>query len=149
MALIQKIKNDQVQARKNKDAIKAKLLTTLLGEASIIGKNDGNRETTDAETCTVIKKFIKNANELLTALDNNHVQMLNDTQAEISILEQYLPRQMAESDLIIAIEQIIQQTNVTSPREMGTVMKELKNLHDGLYDGKTASKLVQQALQNL
>ena len=49
MTLFSQIKADQLAARKAKDGLKATLLTTLIGELTAIGKNDGNREVTDAE----------------------------------------------------------------------------------------------------
>jgi hypothetical protein len=59
MSLIQTIKADQVQARKARSA-SASILTTLIGEAEMIGKNAGDRESTDEEVIAIIKKFIKN-----------------------------------------------------------------------------------------
>lgn len=67
MTLIQQIKDKQIAARKSGDSL-ASLYTTLLGEASIIGKNAGNRETTDVEVVAVVKKFIKNIDETVQAL---------------------------------------------------------------------------------
>lgn len=42
--LIVKIKHDQLVARKNRDQIESTLLTTLIGEADMVGKNNGNRD---------------------------------------------------------------------------------------------------------
>ena len=63
MSLIQDIKSASLVARKARETKKAESLITLYSEASMIGKNDGNRESTDAETIAVIKKFIKNIDE--------------------------------------------------------------------------------------
>ena len=47
--LINQIKSDALEARKARQTNTATLLTTLYSEASMVGKNDGNRESTDAE----------------------------------------------------------------------------------------------------
>ena len=66
--LIEKIKEDSLRARKDRNTWKANLLTTLYAEASMIGKNKGNRVSTDEETTAVITKFLKNAQETKTVL---------------------------------------------------------------------------------
>ena len=57
--LLNKIKADQLAARKAKDGLATALLTTLIGDAEMVGKNAG-RLVTDEEVVAVIKKFIKN-----------------------------------------------------------------------------------------
>jgi len=143
--LINTIKADQLQARKNKISGEISLLTTLLGEASMPGKNDGNRESTDEEVIAVIKKFIKNANEIIKAADGG-LGMSTSAQAEIDILEKYLPKQLSEAELVIAINEIVDDLPEKNPRAMGQVMGMLKKKYQGNYDGKSASTLVKAAL---
>ena len=50
MSILNTIKNDNVTARKSRDIITSSLLSTLYAEAVNVGKNDGNRETSDKET---------------------------------------------------------------------------------------------------
>ena len=62
--ILEKIKKQQLQARKEKSPIVG-ALTALMSEVAIVGKNNGNRETTDEEAVKVIKKFIKGINETI------------------------------------------------------------------------------------
>ena len=71
MSLIQTIKTAQVAARKARDP-SASLLTTLIGEAEMVGKNAG-REVTDQEVVATIKKFIKGIDETLKAVASTGV----------------------------------------------------------------------------
>ena len=96
MTLIERIRADQLQARKDKDTIKVNLLTTLIGEAVSIGKNNGNRETTDAEVIALTKKFIKNLQEAIEVYTRNGVSV-DAQRTEIGILEAYVPKQMSGS----------------------------------------------------
>lgn len=152
MSLIEKIKAQQLQARKNKNAIEASLLTTLIGEAVIIGKNDGNRETTDAEVIAVVKKFIKNTNEMLTALNNSTGDALTESReianAELQILNSFLPKQLSEEELKAVVDEIIADMRSRSSGvvNMGMIMGALKLAYDGQYDGKMASSVVKAAL---
>lgn len=129
MSLLEQIKNDQITARKASEKTEASLLTTLIGEASAIGKNAGNRETTDAEVIAVIKKFIKNIDETVTALTDRN-QDASQFITERNVLERYLPKQLNEAELFKL---------AASQSSMPEFMKFLKENYAGQYDGKLAS----------
>ena len=67
--ILEKIKNASLAARKAKEALAATLLTTLYSEAVNVGKNNGNRDTTDAEAVAVVKKFLKGVDETISYLE--------------------------------------------------------------------------------
>ena len=127
MTLIEEIKQKQIAARKAGSA-EASLLTTLLGEAAMVGKNAG-RETTDQEVVAVVKKFIKNIDETVSALSSRG-QDAASFLAERSVLERFLPLQLTE----LALVNIAQ-----NHKSMPEFMKFLKENHAGQYDGKLAS----------
>lgn len=140
--LMNKIKEDQLNARKASDKVKAQLLTTLIGEASIIGKNDGDRQTSDNEVITVIKKFVKNIDECLGVYAQG-TENFNLSTIEKSILTEYLPKQMSEAEIEKAIHAIVDGANPGSCN-LGKVMAALKKDYDGTYDGKIASHLAKK-----
>lgn len=144
--LIEQIKADQLQARKDRNTNLAQLLTTFYSEAAMIGKNDGDRVTTDKEVHTVAKKFIKNANEVMANLPDS-----DDRYAmavfEVVNLTEYLPPQLSEEGLHKAIADIIQSKNLSTMKDMGVIMKELKAGFEGQYDGKTASQFIKELLK--
>lgn len=148
--ILEKIKADQLQARKDKDKLKASLLTTLIGEAAMVGKNKGNRDSTDVEVVAVIKKFINNANETITILtpEKQNLAAYATTLAEIRILNEYLPQQLTADGLTEVINYIITEINASTIKDMGKVMKILKERYDGQYDGALASSLIKQKLGN-
>lgn len=140
MSLLQKIKADQLLARKEGFKQTATLLTTLIGEAEMIGKNAGNRESTDQEVQQVIRKFVKNNNETIAvATDLNNGNVINFLIAENSILQSYLPPTLSDAELKSRISGII-----TESKKFGDVMKELKELSvkDNFeYDAKKVKPL--------
>jgi uncharacterized protein YqeY len=140
--LINKIKEDLLTARKNKSTIKVSLLSTLVGESVMVGKNSGNRETNDSEALGVIRKFLKNAEETLQRL-NSIGRDTTDIKEEITVLKQYLPQQLETDDLIKIILTMKQENQLIN---MGQVMKLLKEQYNGLYDAKNASNIVKSVL---
>ena len=134
--IIDTIKDASLNARNEKDA-SAALLVTLLSEVEKVGKDNGNRRTTNAEATMVIKKFISNAQQIINLAGEN-TDAAAKAQNEINILEQYLPKQMTQEEITTAIIAVL---NENKSATMGDVMKALKEYHEGRYDGKLASKL--------
>ena len=145
--LLGELRKMMMKAKLEKDTVKGNLLSTLVAEAVMVGKNDGNRETTDAETVAMIKKILKNVNETLTLMDETGKDKTG-TLREKEILESLLPKQLGEDELAKIIEEIVATLPDKSPRQMGVVMAALKKDFDGQYDGKAASSLVKKALGN-
>jgi uncharacterized protein YqeY len=142
MSLLETIKKDQFEARKNKEALKATLLTTLFSEAAMKGKN-ANRETTDEETVQVIQKFLKGVNETIGYLEKgggDNAEALATVQAEKTILEAYLPK-MASADEIRAEVAVLKSAGAAN---IGAIMKGLKDKFGSALDGKLASQLAKE-----
>lgn len=149
MTILENIKKDQITARKNKDEVASNLLTTLIGEADMIGKNNGNRATTDAEVMALVKKFIKNIDETILILnkdDSKNETKIAALNKEKSILNIYLPTQLSQEQLTLKMKEIIANQNLTGPKSVGQLMKELKVNYDGQFDGTVASKIAKQLL---
>ncbi len=140
MTLFERIKADQLAARKSHNGLASSLLTTLIGEAAAIGKNAGNREVTDAEVVALVKKFVKGMDETLGYLGNRNAEATAVVLAEKDILAKYLPLQLTELALRHAVTSII----ATEGKVMGKVMAALKARYDGQYDGKLASQIVKE-----
>jgi len=144
-SLLTSLKADQLTARKSKNTVEATLLTTLIGEASMAGKNDGNRESTDDEVLYVIRKFIKGAKDTMAVIESSS-EMFKALENELVVLERYLPKQLSENELIAHIKTIAEEIEATTAKDMGRVMKELQTRFAGLYDGKVASQHVRNVL---
>jgi len=144
--LINQIKSDALIARKERQTDTATLLTTLYSEASMVGKNAGNRESTDAEVLQVVEKFVKNANEVKNILLKNNKDV-SGVDNEIKVLSKYLPKKMSREELENVVRDIIEVLkDINSEVQIGKVMSVLKNSYGGTYDGKMGSEIVKKEL---
>ena len=123
MTLQEKIQADLKVAMLARQTEKVSLLRVMLGEFSRL-----NKEVSDEQVVKILKKMSENATEL-------------GNTDEISILGEYMPKSLSKEDLIIAIDNIIKEGNITSIKEMGKIMQELKKLNVP-YDGKVASEII-------
>jgi uncharacterized protein YqeY len=141
-----KIKNDQLNARKNRDRLRANILTTLYSEVSIIGKNEGNRSTTDKEALKKINYFLKNAKENLEKIKDGRVisypERTSEIRLEIEIYESYLPTQLSDDEILKELDTCIG----LGIDNIGAIMKHFKTNFAGLYDGKKLSSMVKEKI---
>jgi uncharacterized protein len=125
MSLQTQIREDMVNAMKNKETAKVLLLRVVIGEFGRIGK-----ELNDEEALKVVKKMLENAK----ALGNV---------SEMEILDKYLPKMFSETQIRLAINHIIQENDYSGIQDMGKVMAELKSPS---IDNKIASQITRELL---
>lgn len=152
MSILSVIKEDNINSRKLRDSVKSSLLSTLYSEALNVGKNDGNRETTDKETLAVIKKFLDGVLFTIETLQFNSDDKILVAIREKDILSTYIekfqPKQLTIEELTDIISGIATTLTDKSPKQMGFVMKKLKDSYDGMYQGNEASKIVKEILSS-
>lgn len=145
MTLIEQIKADREAALKARLTSKYRNLTTLFGEASIIGKN-ANRETTDAEVVAVVKTFISNIDYSLNQKITDEARM--NLLLEKGELDAYLPKQLDEAAMLEVIKQVkvlIEQV-AGAKLELKHIMRVFKEQLAGQYDGKLLSEVAKKFL---
>ena len=130
MSLIEKISGDFMTAYKAKDMKRKNFLGVIKSEVSKESKTPE-----DSYIIGKLKSMIKNA-EATNSL----------SEYELNIINEYLPTQLNEEKLSTIIKDIIENNNISSPKEMGKVMGFLKSEFDGQYDGKLAAKITKQLL---
>lgn len=146
--MLSKIKAAQLQARKNKDSVKATLLTTLIGEAEMIGKSAGNRASTDAEVLTVIKKFEKNMNENIRIFSERAMR-IQEARAlvELDILKEFLPQKLTDLQVEKDISKVITFNNLEKvQKSLGVITKALKEQYSDKFDGTQISNIFKRMI---
>lgn len=153
MSILSVIKEDNINSRKLRDSVKSSLLSTLYSEALNVGKNDGNRETTDKETLAVIKKFLDGVNFTIDTIDSvisddKYTIAMKEREILTEYIEKFQPKQLTIEELTDIISGIAATLTDKSPKQMGFVMKKLKDSYDGMYQGNEASKIVKEILSS-
>ncbi len=101
----------------------------------------------DAMVTEVLQKMVKQRRESISLYEAGGRQELADIeQAELAIIEEYLPAQMSEEAVATAIASIKAEIGAQSVKDMGRVMAALKERHGSEIDVGKASALVKAAL---
>ena len=138
--------SDQKQAMKAGD--KPRLGTIRLIMAAIKQQEvDSRKELTDDDVIAILTKMVKQRRDSVEQYSSAGRSDLADQEnAEIVIIEHYLPEQLSEEDVAAIIEEVIAATGAAGPKDMGKVMGQLKGKLAGRADMGAASALVKQQL---
>ncbi len=97
----------------------------------------------------LVQKEIKNRHDTIEdAKRASRADLIADGEAEIAVLQAFLPQQLAQDELEALVNAAIAETGAASPRDMGNVMRVLMPQVKGRADGKVVSNLVRQRLLN-
>lgn len=108
---------------------------------------DTNAELDKTAILAILQKEVKSRREMIEAAERAQRQdLIQGAQAEIAILEDFLPQPLSTAELENLVQEAIAATGASSPRDMGAVMKHLMPQTQGRADGKTVSQIVRQFL---
>ena len=148
MSILQTIEDARKQALRDKDTAKRTTLTTLVGEITSKAKIEG-REPTDKDTIKALTKFINGVNDSAKYITDPELKA--KVAEEVAVYEAFLPaakEQLSDEALHRVVRSVIASRlagDGVKPK-MGTVIADIKLLHDGAYDPKALSGLVKTEL---
>ena len=105
------------------------------------------RDLTGEEVEAAVRRAVKQRKDSIEQYQKGGRQDLVDAEnAELAVLETYLPKGLSDADLDSAIRAIVAEKGFTAARDVGLVMKELMARHRGRVDGKRAQEMARQLL---
>jgi uncharacterized protein YqeY len=149
MSLEQALTADIVTAMKAKDATRLTALRML--KTALTNKNiEKGRALEGAEELAVVSMLVKQRRDSIDQFTKGgRVDLADKEQAEIAILETYLPASASDEELANAVTAAVLETGATNPKDMGKVMKAATAALAGkTVDGKKLSEAVRARLNN-
>lgn len=146
MALIEQLKQEQKSAMKAKD--KLRLGTIRLALSAIKQREVDEKITlTDDDILAVLTKMVKQRRDSVAQYEEAGRQELADAeQAEIAVLEEFMPQPLTEEEVSALIETAIADSGAAGMQDMGKVMGVLKPQIQGRADMGKVSGLVRAKL---
>ena len=147
------ITNELSKALKNGD--KERLHTLRLIIATIKDKEIASRSSgEDSEILKdtiiqLLKKMVKQRNDSIDMFEKaGRTELAEKEKLEITIINEFLPKQLSEEETAIICDKAISATEASSLKEIGKVIKYLKDNSSSSLDMSLASKLIKEKLQN-
>jgi uncharacterized protein YqeY len=149
MALRERLDADLKAAMLAKDAPKLSALRMI--KSTVRNKEiDLKKTLDDAEMVGVLSTIKKQWEETLAqAKAGGRDDVMKSQEAELAVLQSYMPAALSDSELDGLITQAISTVGAASPKDMGKVMKALTDQTKGRADGKVVSERVKAKLEQL
>ena len=151
MSLKDKIESHYNSSIKKKDSNSINTLRLIKSaikdkEISLRGKKDS---LTDSDILSLLQSLVKQRKDSIEAFEKaNRKDLIENELNEIKIIEMFLPKQLDEDETTLIVKDIIQQNNFTSLKDMGALMKIIKEEHTGKIDMGLVGKIAKSSLGN-
>jgi uncharacterized protein YqeY len=124
-----------------------RLIQSAIKNRDIELRTGGAPADDDQLVTEVLQKMVKQRRESADLYrKGNREELAAAEEAEIAVIERFLPKQMSDDEASAAIQAIIAETGAASMKDMGRVMAEVKARHAGEIEPARASALVKAAL---
>lgn len=146
MTLKDKLMDDLKQSMKNKEQIR-KSVVILIRSAIKQKEVDERVEVSEEDVLAIISKQMKQRKDALEEFKKaQREDLILQTEQEIDILTQYLPKQLTDDELESIIQEIINQIGATTMKDMGKIMGIATPKVQGKADGKRINEIAKKFL---
>lgn len=144
--LKQKLKDDLKKAMKGGDKVRRSVLRLLL--AAIKNTEIARQaELNDGDILGIMAKEVRQCQESITAFkQGNRQDLVAQEEAELAILEEYLPEQITRDEIIAEAQRVIEEVGAQGPSDKGKVMSQLIAKLKGKADGREINAVVTELL---
>ncbi|MCI8345013.1 MAG: GatB/YqeY domain-containing protein [Clostridia bacterium] len=144
--LKEKLLEDMKISMRDKNIVRKNVIQ-MVRAAILQVEKDKQVELKDDQIIEVIAKESKKRKDSLADYEKSgREELINQINEEIEILAEYLPKPLSKEELEKIIDEVIQSTGATTIKEMGPVMKAVKEKVGPAGDGKIINEIVKQKL---
>lgn len=138
MALLDLINADLKKAMLARDEVTRDTLRMVKSELLMLENPD---------VLAVLSRAVKTRRDSIKSyVEGDRQDLADKEQAEIEVIERYLPKQLSEDETREAVAGIIEELDLSSKKDLGKVMKEVKARYPSQVDGRLASSIAGQLL---
>jgi uncharacterized protein YqeY len=142
----ERLRADLKTAMRERDDVRK---TTIRGALAALtnARVAKNADLTDDEELGVVSKEARQLKDAIVEFRRgNREDLVQASEAQIEILEQYLPQPLGEDEVRALVQEAIAETGASSPKQMGQVMRVLMPQVRGRADGGMVSQMVRSIL---
>ena len=141
------INQDLITAMKSGDEVKKTTLRSVKAAVTLAEKEEDGQPLSDDEVIAIIRKQARQRQDSIDAYQQGgRLDLVAAEQAELAVLESYLPALMSEEDVRTQAQAVIDEVDATSMRDMGMIMGRLMPALKGRADGRLVNQVVRELL---
>jgi hypothetical protein len=144
---------DAMKAGEKRRVATLRLITAAIKDRDVAIKPEdvqrtGESRIGDAEVLALLQKMVKQRRDSIDAFKKGgRDDLVEQEQTEIAIIEEFLPKQMAEAEMKRVVEAAVKELNASGLKDMGRTMSVLKERYTGQMDFGRASGLLKDLLK--
>lgn len=147
MGLREKINEDMKTAMKSGEKIRLETIRSVRALILEFDKSGANRELTPDDEIAMLSTAVKKRRESVEMFTNaGRIDLAEKESAELKILQEYLPKQLSEAEIIEEIKTIAAEVNASTKADFAKLMPAAMKALKGKTDGKTVKALVEKFL---
>lgn len=147
MSLQENVNEQLKAAMKAKDTVALESLRAIKAAIMMTQTQAGAKELTSDDEIKLVQKLVKQRKDSAEIFhQQGRVDLAEPEEAQIKIIEQFLPKQLDEAAITEIVAAIIAKTGAAGMQDMGKVMGMASKEMAGKADGKTISSIVRQKL---
>ena len=124
-----------------------RMMSAKIKDVDLNAQGAGKPEAAEAELSEALAKMVKQRRESITQFAaGNRPDLVAQEEAEILVIEEYLPKGLTSAETSAAIASVIKESGAASQKDMGKVMALLKERFAGRMDFTSASAAVKALL---
>jgi uncharacterized protein YqeY len=144
----EKLSESLKAAMRAQDALRKRTLRMALA-AIKNAEIEKNTPLEEPDVIAILHKEVKSRYETIEGAEQaGRPDLISEAQAEIKVLEEYLPQGLSSEELENIIRETIAEIGAASPREMGQVMQAVMPKVRGRADGKEVNQIVRDLLNS-
>lgn len=124
-----------------------RLINAAIKDRDIAARTNGKDAVSDAEILEILAKMVKQRRESAATYDEaGRPELAAQELEEITIIEDFLPRQMDDEATAAAVKEVVAEIGAESLKDMGRTMAALKERYPGEMDFRKANQIVKDLL---
>jgi uncharacterized protein YqeY len=140
------LQNSLKDAIRSKDDVRKRTLRMALTSIKL-AEVDKGESLDESATLAILQKEVRKCQETAAEARNaGRPELATDAEAEIAVLEEFLPESMTDEELEALTQEVINEVGATSMQDMGKVMKVLIPRLEGRASGQEANQMVRKLL---
>lgn len=147
MNLKEKINNDLKEAMKSGDKVRLNTVRSIRALILDFEKSGANKELTPEDEVKILTSAAKKRKDSIEQFRNaGRMDLVEQEEAELKVLLEYLPKQLTEEEIRSEVEKIIQETGAKGKEDFSKVMPAAMKALKGKADGNLVRKIVEGLL---
>ena len=132
---LQKALKESMLAKDTQRVSAVRLIIAGMKEKDVDARGKGQKEASETELLSMMQNMIKQRKDSIDMyLKGNRQDLADKEQAEIDVIETFLPKQMNDDEILAAVKAAVADTGATSMKDMGKIMGILKSKYAGQMD---------------